>query len=113
MVCLSILFCFAILSFGLFSKSRTGQGSKNGWGGGVGLGQLTQKTRLLCKHVFFRFILAKATPNCNKRPQNYEQLKIGTIFVHEAPCFLHETPFLLMGFISLNARLHLNICEVK
>ena len=43
MVCLSILFCFAILSFGLFSKSRTGQGSKNGGGGGLGLGQLTQK----------------------------------------------------------------------
>ena len=45
MVCPSILFCFAILSFGLFSKSRTGQGSKNGegGGGGLGLGQLIQK----------------------------------------------------------------------
>ena len=45
---------------------------------------------------------AKMVPT-RKKQQNYERLDIGTLFVHETPCFPDETPFLLTG-LMLTAR---------
>ena len=84
-----VLFCVS----GLFSKSRTVRGSKT-----KHKHHLEFPTNEVSYYANNHFLDCESQQNC-------DHLKMGTIFFHEMPCFLHKTPFLLTGLKTTSVTL--------